>query len=211
MTDKKYNYVAKRITCPICGVPNVGVRETGRIWEHMTGHRGLLVTPDSPTQWTPLARGRERCDASGRTEEEIAMSKKQIKVTLHIQWMKTLLENNLEVSQAVLNADNAKVYTEVGATEEECCNKIFQRLFHDNWTAHDSISRLDVEEVDPAFVVKIPGVVSSKTGPVTVVHKFDRYEATADEHLMEDGTRKLLITSNGQRAYIEVTFPKEPS
>jgi delta 1-pyrroline-5-carboxylate dehydrogenase len=215
----KYNNIIKRITCPLCKTPNVGVRERGlRIWDHARGQKGLPVKSEAEKnrvytpvmrQYFELSRTHERCEASGRTEEEaIAMaSKKQIKATLYIQWMETLLEKNLEVSQEALNAETAKVYIEVGDTEEECCGKLFKRMFHDNWTARDSVSRLDVEEVDAAFVVKIPEVVSSKSGPVIVVHKFDRYEAMADEHLMEDGSRKLLITSNGQNAYIEITFP----
>lgn len=73
MTDKKYNYVAKRITCPLCGVKDLGVRETGRIYEHMPGVKGLRVTASSRLDLGPMTRGPERCGASGKTEAEAAM------------------------------------------------------------------------------------------------------------------------------------------
>lgn len=126
-----------------------------------------------------------------------------MKATLYIQWFSVLQEKGIkEITQDVLNADNARVYIATGESEEECCGEIFKQLFRDNWTAFDSISRLDIV---PS--VKIPGVASSKTETVSVLRNDVRYEAQMDTHKMDDGSRKILISGNGQHAYIEVTVP----
>jgi hypothetical protein len=77
VTQKKYNHTIRRITCPICKVSDLSVRETGRVREHAPGHRGL--TAENPR--APLFSGERRhrsearCRAGGKTEEEaIAMS-----------------------------------------------------------------------------------------------------------------------------------------
>lgn len=219
MADKKYNYAARRIICPLCKTPDIAVRTDGRIWEHMAGRKGLrmktaqemeVYSPDLKPYFT-RSRSRERCRASGYTELEardmaksdeitkveipgvishwvsdvtvlrmdhrydaqisvnhmkdgttkmlvngggqpyieLTLPKRpRVRVSFYIQWFAELYAKGItNVSQEVLNADNAEVFVEEGATEADCLAQVYKRLFHENWTAYDSISRFDVEEL----------------------------------------------------------------